>query len=68
MFAIEERQATNLHLLVACLAYSLILKMAAVRFSEMSVSFYQTTWSHVPEYGNLHSDRRDNPNSAHCRN
>jgi hypothetical protein len=35
-------------LLVACLPYSLTLKMEAMRSSKMSVKFYQTKWRHIP--------------------
>jgi hypothetical protein len=39
-------------LLLGCLVYSLMLKMAAVHSSDMS-DFYQTTWHHSPEDSNL---------------
>jgi hypothetical protein len=36
------------------------LKMDAVRSSEMSISIYQTSWRHIPDYSNLHSLSRVN--------
>lgn len=40
-------------LLVACLIYSLTLKMEAVSSSATLVNFYWTTWCHIPEYSIL---------------
>jgi hypothetical protein len=39
------------------------LNIEAARFSETSVSFYQTTQFHIPWGSNLHIHRRENPNS-----
>jgi hypothetical protein len=45
---------------VAYLAYSLILKMEAVRSSETSLKFYLTAQHHIPEESILHSHRCEN--------
>jgi hypothetical protein len=42
-------------MLIACLAYSSILKMEAVCSSEMSVNLCQTTWHYIPEGSSLHT-------------
>jgi hypothetical protein len=42
-------------LLVACLFYSSFLKMEAVRSSENSKDFYQTTWRHILESSSFHN-------------
>jgi hypothetical protein len=46
--------------LVACWLYSeaLTLKMGVIGHCEMSVSFYQITQRHIPEYSKLHSHLR----------
>jgi hypothetical protein len=38
------------------------LMIAAVRTSEMSVYFNETTWSYIPESCHLHTRRRQNLN------
>jgi hypothetical protein len=37
--------------LAASLASSSSLKIEVIHFSEMSVTFYQITWCHIPEDG-----------------
>jgi hypothetical protein len=42
---------------VVCLAYISTVKMEAVRSSEISVNFHQTTRRHIPANIRLHSPR-----------
>jgi hypothetical protein len=42
------------------LAYALIRRTVTVSSSEALVSFYQTTWDHIPEATTLHSHCHEN--------
>jgi hypothetical protein len=50
----QTRSLIRVTVLAACLAYSSALKMIAVRPTETSAVFYQSTQHHIPEDSTLH--------------
>jgi hypothetical protein len=58
--ATSSAESFSCFLLVACLAYSSILRMEAVHSFETSVNFYRNTRRHIPEDCTRHSHRCEN--------
>jgi hypothetical protein len=52
----EEARKRPARGILACMVYSLTLKMEAICFFEMSVNLYQTRWLYIPEVGTLHKN------------
>lgn len=47
-------------IMITCIAYHSTLMMVAVRFSEISMNFYQATRCYMPEDSNLYSQCYEN--------